>query len=244
MVRHLQAKLQGKRKDPPEVGGWPEGRSAASPAPEPGQTPAPGSKGEPPPEPPRSRRVDFSRTSPSHGKGPSVGQHSPPHPACETPGWMVRLKKGIPQDTSCRPAPAKPGGGDALNKEVGATSNHPKRNPAQQPWPLAKDKGAPAVPAKGAAVTASLDAAGSSRRTGHPVLPRRKPLPHVKVLGAKPAKPRRPPVVDLEKFGAAARAGKPVHPATEPPRSAQPGMARRLQVPQQRQLLVREGKSR
>ncbi|XP_065714388.2 PML-RARA-regulated adapter molecule 1 [Patagioenas fasciata] len=222
VVRHLQAKLQGKRKDPPEVGGWGESRSAAPPTTEPGQSPAPGSKGEPPPEPPRSRRVDFSRASPSHSKGPSVGQHPPPQPACETPAWMVRLKKGIPQDTSCHPAPAKPGGGDTSNKEVGAASNRPQRNPSQQPWPLAKDKGAPAVPAKGTAVTASLEAAGSSRRTGRPSLPRRKPLPHVKVLGARPAKPRRPPVVDLEKFGA----GKLVHPATEPPRSAQPGFVK------------------
>lgn len=243
MVRHLQAKLKGNRTDRPEAGGWPESRPAASPATKPGQTPVPGSKGEPPPEPLRTRRVDFRRASPSRSKGQSVVQRLPPHPGCETPGWMLRLKKGIAQDASFPPAPAKPGGGDALNKEVGDTSDPPQRNPAQQTWPLAKDKGAPAVPAKGAGVAASLGAAGSPRGTGHPALPRRKPLPHVKVMGPRPAKPRRPPVVDLEKFGVAAHPGTPSRPATEPPRSTQPGMARHRQVPQRRTTLVQEGKS-
>ncbi|XP_049665038.1 PML-RARA-regulated adapter molecule 1 [Accipiter gentilis] len=223
VVRHLRAKLQGNRKDPSEAGGWPESRFAASPATEPGQTPAPGSKGEPPPETPRTRRVDFSRASPSHSKGQSVEQHLPPHPTCETPGWMVRLKKGIAQDASFHPAPAKPGGGDTLNKEVGATSDPPQRSPAQQTRPLAKDKGASAVPAKGAAVAASLGAAGRPHGRGHSALPPRKPLPHIKALGARPAKPRRPPVVDLEKFIAAACPGAPSRPATEPPMSAQLG---------------------
>ncbi|KFV13960.1 hypothetical protein N340_09125, partial [Tauraco erythrolophus] len=103
----------------------------------------------------------------------------------------------------------------------------PQRNPAQQTRPLAKDKGAPAAPAKGTALAASLDAAGSPFGTGHPALPRRKPLPHVRALGARPAKPRRPPVVDLEKFAAAARPRLPVCPATEPPRSAQLGLPNR-----------------
>ncbi|KAM6039971.1 PML-RARA-regulated adapter molecule 1 isoform 2-T2 [Theristicus caerulescens] len=223
VVRHLRAKLQGNRKDPPEAGGWPESRPAASPAMELGQTPTPGSKGEPPPEPLRTRRVDFSRASPSHSKAQNVGQRLPPHPVCETPGWMGQRKKGIAQDASSPPAAAKPRGGDALNKEVGATSDPPQRKPAQQMWPLAKDKGAPAVPAKGAAVAASLDTAGSAHGAGHPALPRRKPLPHVKALGARPAKPRRPPVVDLEKFNVAARPGTPVHPAKKSPRSTQPG---------------------
>jgi len=243
MVRHLRAKLQGNRKDPPEAGGWLESRSAASPAAEPGQTPAPGSKGELPPEPLRTRRVDFSRASPSHSKGQSRGRRSPPPPASETPGWTVRLKKGTAQDTSVPPAPPKPGGGDTLNREVGATSDPPQRNPAQQTRPLAKEKRAPAVPAKGAVVAASSDAAGGPRGAGHPALPRRKPLPHVKALGARPAKPRRPPVVDLEKFGVAACPGMPVRPAMEPPRSAQPGTARHLHVPRRRMPLVQEGKS-
>ncbi|XP_074019983.1 PML-RARA-regulated adapter molecule 1 [Numenius arquata] len=222
VVRHLRAKLHGNRKDPPEAGDWLESRSAA-PAMELRQTPAWGSKGEPPPEPLRTRRVDFSRASPSHGKGQSVGQRSPPHPISETPGWMVRLKKGTAQDASFPSAPAKPEGGDTLNKEVEAASDPPQKNPTQQTWPLAKDKGSPVVPAKGPAVAASLDAGGSPHGTGHPVLPRRKPLPHVKVLGARPAKPRRPPVVDLEKFGTAAHPATPIRPAMEPPRSAQLG---------------------
>lgn len=221
LVRHLRAKFQGNRQDPPEAGSQPESRAAATPAAEPGQTPVPGSKGEPPPEPSRTRRVDLSRASPSHSKGQSVGQPLLPEPICEPPGWMVRLKKGIAQDTGFHTTPAKPGG-EALNKEVGATSNPAQRNPAQQKWPLAKDKAAPAVPAKGTTVAASLGAAGSPG-TGHPALPRRKPLPHAKVLGERPAKPRRPPVVDLEKFRAAAQPGMPVRPATEPPRSAQRG---------------------
>lgn len=240
MVKHLRAKFQGNTKDPPEAGSRPESRSAAS---EPGQTPAAGSKGEPPPEAPRIRRVDFSRTSPSHGKGQSGGQHLPSQPILETPGWMVKLKKGIAQDSSFHTAPAKPGGGAAVNKEVGATSDPPQRQPAQQTWPLAKDTGSPAVPAEGAAAAASPGAAGSPHGTGHPALPRRKPLPHVTVLGVRPAKPRRPPVVDLEKFGAAARPGTPIHPAKKPPRSAGLGMVRHLQVPQRRTALVQEGKS-
>ncbi|XP_032858969.2 PML-RARA-regulated adapter molecule 1 [Tyto alba] len=223
VVRHLRAKLQGNRKDPPEVGGWLDGRSAASPATEPRQIPVPGSKGELPPEPPRTRRVDFSRASPSRRKGQSVGQHLPPHPVSETPGWMVQLKKGIAQDASFHPAPAKPGGGDVLKKEVEATSNPSQGNPAQHTRSLTKEKSAPAVSATGAAFAASLDTAGGAHGTRHPSLPRRKPLPHIRVLGARPAKPRRPPVVDLEKFGAAAHPGTPNHPATEPPRRAQLG---------------------
>ncbi|KFW81241.1 hypothetical protein N305_04628, partial [Manacus vitellinus] len=54
-----------------------------------------------------------------------------------------------------------------------------------------------------------------------PALPQRKPLPPMRVLGVKPAKPWRPPVVDLAKVRAATRPGTPLHPATVPPRSAQ-----------------------
>ncbi|XP_071583913.1 PML-RARA-regulated adapter molecule 1 isoform X1 [Heliangelus exortis] len=206
MVRHLRAKFQGI--DPPRGSG-----SAASPA--------PGSKGEPPPEPARVRRLDFSR-APSHSRDQSVGQHLPPPAVSETPRWLVQLKKGIAQDTSSPPAPAKPGGEDTLRKEVAATSDPPQRNPAPQTWPLAKDKGPPAVPAKSAAVAASSDIVRSSPRTGHRALPRRKPLPHAKVLGARPGKPRRPPVVDLEKFCAAAHPRTSIWPAMEPPRRAHP----------------------
>ncbi|XP_062490465.1 PML-RARA-regulated adapter molecule 1 isoform X2 [Pezoporus occidentalis] len=197
VVRHLQAKLQGNRRDPPIVGGCPESQSAASLATEPGQTPLP--------EAPRSRRVDFSRASPSHSKG--VGPCSPPHSSSEPPGWVVQLKKGTAQGGSFHPAPAKPGGGDVLSKEVGGTSDPPRRSSAQQARPLAKEGGAPAVPVQ----------------PGHPAQPWRKPLPHIKALGARPAKPRRPPVVDLEKFGASAHRGMPIHPAAEAPRGAQLG---------------------
>uniref|UniRef100_A0A8B9GGU3 Helically-extended SH3 domain-containing protein n=1 Tax=Amazona collaria TaxID=241587 RepID=A0A8B9GGU3_9PSIT len=190
VMRHLRAKLQGNRRDPPIAGGSPESHSAAALAPEPGQTP--------PPELSRSRRVDFSGAFPSHRKG--VGPCSPPHPTTEHPGRVVQLKKGTAQGSSFHPAPAKPGGGDV--------SDPSWRNPAQQARPLAKDKGAPAVPVQ---------------PMGHPAQPRRKPLPHIKALGPRPAKPRRPPVVDLEKFGASAHAGVPIRPATEPPRGAQLG---------------------
>ncbi|KFZ46290.1 hypothetical protein N321_08080, partial [Antrostomus carolinensis] len=103
----------------------------------------------------------------------------------------------------------------------------PQRNPARQTRPHAKNKGAPEVPAKGAAVAASLDAGGSPHGTGHPALPRRKPLPNIKALGVRPAKPRRPPVVDLGKFGAATCHGTPICPVMEPLRSAQPGLPNR-----------------
>ncbi|KFQ28536.1 hypothetical protein N331_11079, partial [Merops nubicus] len=101
----------------------------------------------------------------------------------------------------------------------------PQRNPAQQTRPQAKDKCAPAVPAKAAAAAAPLHPVGSPHGTGRPALPRRKPLPHVKVLGERPEKPRRPPVVDLKKFGVAACHGTRARPAAEPPRSARPGTA-------------------
>uniref|UniRef100_A0A8B9SCN6 Helically-extended SH3 domain-containing protein n=1 Tax=Apteryx owenii TaxID=8824 RepID=A0A8B9SCN6_APTOW len=222
LVRHLRAKLQGNRKDIPEAGSWPENRSAASHATELGQTRAPGSKGEPPPEPPRTRRVDFAKAPLSRNKGQNEGQSLPTPPFGENPAWVTRLKKGIAQEANFHPATAKPGGREALNKDIGATSDPPQRSPAQQKWPLVKDKGAPTVPAKGAAVPASLNAAGRAHETRHPALPRRKPLPHVKALGVRPAKPRRPPVVDLEKFSAAARPGVHGHPATEPSRNAKP----------------------
>lgn len=240
MVRHLRAKFQENRKEPPEVGGRPESHPAASRGPEPGQMPAMASKGDPPPEPPWSRRVDCSRASPSHSAGQSLGQHSP-QPACETPARMVRQRKEMAQDANFHPVSAKPGR-HVLHKKVGAGSDPPHRKAAQQTRPPAKDKGAPAVLAKGVAVAAPLLAVGSPQRTEHPALPRRKPLPHVRALGVKPAKPQRPPVVDLAKFRAAAHPGTSVRPATEPPRSAQLGMARHLEVPQGRVLLIQEGK--
>ncbi|XP_068853158.1 PML-RARA-regulated adapter molecule 1 isoform X1 [Aphelocoma coerulescens] len=221
VVRHLRAKFQENRKEPPKVGGWPESRPAASHGPEPGQKPAMASKGDPPPEPPWSRRVDCSRASPSHSTGQSLGQPSP-QPACETPSQMVRQRKWMAQDANFHPVPAKPGG-DVFNKKVGPGSAPPHRKAAQQTRPPTKDKGAPAVLAKGAAVAAPLFSVRGPQRTEHPVLPRRKPLPHVRALGVKPAKPQRPPVVDLSKFRAAAHPGTSVRPATEPPRSAQLG---------------------
>nr|XP_013815231.1 PREDICTED: PML-RARA-regulated adapter molecule 1 [Apteryx mantelli mantelli] len=167
LVRHLRAKLQGNRKDIPEAGSWPENRSAASHATELGQTRAPGSKGEPPPEPPRTRRVDFAKAPLSRNKGQNEGQSLPTPPFGENPAWVTRLKKGIAQEANFHPATAKPGGREALNKDIGATSDPPQRSPAQQKWPLVKDKGAPTVPAKGAAVPASLNAAGRSMKPGN-----------------------------------------------------------------------------
>ncbi|KAI1230444.1 hypothetical protein IHE44_0009901, partial [Lamprotornis superbus] len=219
VVKHLRAKFQQNREEPPKVGGWPESHPAASHGPEPGQTPAMASKGDPPQEPHWSRRGDCSRASPSHSAGQSLGQHSP-RSACDTPAQMVCRKKGMVQDASFHPVPAKPGG-DVLNKKVEASSDPPYRKPAQQTWPPAKDKGASAVVAKGAAVADPLLAVRSPQRTEHPALPQRKPLPHVRALGVKPGKPRRPPDVDLSKFRAAAHPGTSVCPATEPPRRAQ-----------------------
>ncbi|XP_069734255.1 PML-RARA-regulated adapter molecule 1 [Phaenicophaeus curvirostris] len=225
VVRHLRAKFQGNRNDPSDAGGQLDSRSAASPATEPGQTPAPGSKGKMPPECPWTKRVDFSRASSSHSKGQSMGQHLTPHPVCETARREVQLKKENAQGAGFPPVIAKPRR-VALNKEMGATSDPPLRHTAQQTQPLAKDKGPPTVPGRGAAAAASLDTVGSPHRTGHPSGPRRKPLPHVKGLGARPPKPRRPPVVDLEKFGVAPLPGMRVHPVTETPKSAQPGYLR------------------
>ncbi|XP_062365986.1 PML-RARA-regulated adapter molecule 1 isoform X1 [Cinclus cinclus] len=219
VVRHLRAKFQQNRKEPPEVGGWPEGHPAASHGPEPGPTPAMASKGDLPQEPPWSRRVDCSRVSPSHSTGQSLGQHSP-HSACETLAQMACWKKGTVQDASFHPVPAKPGG-DVLNKKVEASCDPSYRKPAQQARPPAKDKGAPAVVAKGAAVADPMLTVGSPQRTEHPALPWRKPLPHVRALGVKPGKPRRPPDVDLAKFRAAAHPGTSICRATEPPRRAQ-----------------------
>lgn len=108
-----------------------------------------------------------------------------------------------------------------MNKKVEASSDPPYRKPAQQTRPPAKDKGAPAVVAKGAAVADPLLTVGSPQRTEHAALPRRKPLLHVRALGAKPGKPQRPPDVDLAKFRAAAHPGISICPATEPPRRAQ-----------------------
>ncbi|XP_039942582.1 PML-RARA-regulated adapter molecule 1 [Hirundo rustica] len=214
VVRHLRAKFQQNTKEPPKVVGWPESRRAASHGPEPGQTPAMASKGDPPQQSP------WSRASPSHSTGQSLGQRSP-HSSCETPARMVCRKKGMSQDANFQPVPAKPGG-DVLNKKVEAGSDPPHRKPAQQTRPPAKDKRAPAVPAKGAAVVAPL-LVGSPQRTEHPALPRRKPLPHIRELGVKPGKPRRPPDVDLAKFRAAAHPGSSICPAMAPPRSAQLG---------------------
>ncbi|XP_030918084.1 PML-RARA-regulated adapter molecule 1 [Geospiza fortis] len=219
VLRDLRAKFQQNRKEPPKVGGWPESHPAASHGPEPGQTSAMASKGDPSQEAPWSRR-DCSRASPPHSTGQSLGQHSP-HSACETPAPTVCRKKGTAPGANFHPVPAKPGG-DVL-KKVEASSDPPHRKPAQQTRPPAKDKGAPVVLVKGAAAAVPLLAVGSPQRMEHPALPRRKPLPHVRALGVKPGKPRRPPDVDLAKFRAAARPGTSICPATEPPRSAQLG---------------------
>ncbi|XP_066192235.1 PML-RARA-regulated adapter molecule 1 isoform X2 [Sylvia atricapilla] len=221
VVSHLRAKFQQNRKEPPKMRGWPESHSAAFHGPEPGETPAMASKGDPLQESPCSRKVDCSRASPSHSTGQSLGQHSS-HSACETPARMVCRKKWMSQDANFHPVPPKLGG-DVLNKKVEARSNPPHRKPAQQTRPPAKDKGAPAVLAKGAAVAAPLLAVGSPQRTGHSALPRRKPLPQVREVRVKPGKPRRPPHVDLAKFRAAAHPGTSICPATEPPKSAQLG---------------------
>ncbi|CAN8201658.1 unnamed protein product [Coccothraustes coccothraustes] len=222
VVRHLRAKFQQNRKEPPKVGGWPETHPAASQGPEHGQTSAMASKGDPPQEAPWSRR-DCSRASPPHSTGQSLGQHSP-HSACETPTRTVCRKKGTAPGANFHPklVPAKPGG-DVLNKKMEASSDPPHRKPAQQTRPPAKDKGAPVVLAKGAAAAAPLLTVGSPQRMEHPALPRRKPLPHVRALGVKPVKPRRPPDVDLAKFRAAAHPGTSICPATEPTRSDQLG---------------------
>ncbi|XP_062452235.1 PML-RARA-regulated adapter molecule 1 isoform X2 [Rhea pennata] len=223
LVRHLRTKLRGNRKDAPKAGSWPENRSAASHATELGQTSAPGSKGEPPPELSRTKRVDFTKAPLSRSKGQNEGQSLPTHPFSENPAWVTpQLKKGIAKEASFQSATAKPGGREALNKDIGATSDPPQRSTAQQKWPPVKNKGSPIVPAKGATVPASLNAAGSTTETRPPALPRRKPLPHIKALGVRPAKPRRPPLVDLEKFSAAAHPGVHSHPATEPSRNTQP----------------------
>uniref|UniRef100_A0A8C0VQC6 PML-RARA regulated adaptor molecule 1 n=2 Tax=Cyanistes caeruleus TaxID=156563 RepID=A0A8C0VQC6_CYACU len=216
VVKHLRAKFQQNRKEPPKEGGWPESRPAASHGPEPRQTPA---KGDPPQEPLWSRRLDFCKASPSHSMGQSLGQHSS-HSACETLAQTVCRKQGTAQDANFQPVPAKPGG-DVLNKKVEASPDPPCRKPAQQTRPPDKDKGVPAVLAKGTAVAAPLLTVGSPQRTEW--VPQRKPLPHVRELGVKPGKPRRPPDVDLAKFRAAAHPGTSIHPATEPPRSAQLG---------------------
>ncbi|XP_021233982.1 PML-RARA-regulated adapter molecule 1 [Numida meleagris] len=122
---------------------------------------------------------------------------------------MARLKKGIAPSSGSHPTSAKPGGWNAAdNKGVGATSRPPPRNPPPQKWPLLNDRTAPALS------TPSADDAGETRGSGHP--PRRKPLPHAAVLGARPAKPRRPPGVDLEKFHRAARLGEPGRTAAGP----------------------------
>eukprot|EP00076_Gallus_gallus_P011443 XP_004948730.2 PML-RARA-regulated adapter molecule 1 isoform X2 [Gallus gallus] len=202
--RHLRAKLKDGRK-PPAGGGRAWGPPAAFPATEPGRAPTPGSKGEPPPAPPVAGRVGVSGTPPPRSKAQSEGPGSRPMPVPQSPEWMARLKKGIAPSA----AAAKPGGRDAAdNKGVGATSHPPPRNPPPQKWPLLKDTAAPALPAAGAA------AAGGIRGSGHP--PRRKPLPHAAVLGARPAKPRRPPSVDLQKFHKAAPPGEPGRTAAGP----------------------------
>ncbi|XP_065603393.1 PML-RARA-regulated adapter molecule 1 [Cyrtonyx montezumae] len=208
--RHLRAKLRDGRKPPPAAGGRAGRPPAASPATEPGRAPAPGSKGEQPPTIPLSGRVGVIGTPPPRSKAQSEGPGSPPMPVPHSTEWMARLKKGVASSSGSHPTAAKPGGRDAVHdiKGVGATSHPPPRDPPPQKWPLLKDRAAPAPHAAAAA------AEGGIRGSGHP--PRRKPLPHAALLGARPAKPRRPPGVDLEKFHRAAPHGGGGHAAAGP----------------------------
>ncbi|KFP71580.1 hypothetical protein N310_13896, partial [Acanthisitta chloris] len=75
----------------------------------------------------------------------------------------------------------------------------------------------------------------------HPALPQRKTLPHVRVLGVRPAKPQRPPGVDLAKPGATAHPGMPIKPAMEPPRTAQLAPCAAAAVPNQSLPRRRDG---
>ncbi|XP_031948816.1 PML-RARA-regulated adapter molecule 1 isoform X2 [Corvus moneduloides] len=102
VVRHLRAKFQENRKEPPKVGGWPESRPAASHGPEPGQMPAMASKGDPPPEPPWSRRVGCSRASPSHSTGDLK------------PGCVA----SVPTQFPVQDAPSGTGDGDEIYDDV------------------------------------------------------------------------------------------------------------------------------
>ncbi|XP_031460603.1 PML-RARA-regulated adapter molecule 1 [Phasianus colchicus] len=198
--RHLRAKLKDGRKPPPAADGRARGPPAAFLATEPGRALTPGSKGEPPPGSPLAGRVGGSRTPPTRSKAQSEGPGPRPMPVPQSPEWMARLKKGVAPRAASQPPAATPGGRDAADdRGVGATSHPPARNPASHKWPLLNDAAAPAVPAAGAA------AAGGIRGQ----TPRRKPLPHAALLGARPAKPRRPPGVDLEKFHRAAPPGEP-----------------------------------
>ncbi|XP_052558099.1 PML-RARA-regulated adapter molecule 1 isoform X3 [Tympanuchus pallidicinctus] len=223
--RHLRAKLKDGRKPPPAAGGRARGPPSAFPATEPGRALTPGSKGEPPPASPLAGRVGVGRAPPPRSEAQSEGPGSRPMPVPQSPEWMARLKKGVVPRAASQPPASKPGGRDAADdKGVGATSHPPPRIPAPHKWPLLNDAAAPALPAAGAA------AAGGIRGSGQ--TPRRKPLPHVAVLGARPAKPRRPPGVDLEKFHRAAAPGEPGrtavgsrsavlgYPAPFPPRDA------------------------
>ncbi|XP_048783486.1 PML-RARA-regulated adapter molecule 1 isoform X2 [Lagopus muta] len=223
--RHLGAKLKDGRKPPPSAGGRARGPPSAFPATEPGRALTSGSKGEPPPASPLAGRVGVGRAPPPRSKAQSEGPGSRSMPVPQSPEWMARLKKGVAPRAASQPPAAKPGGRDAADdKGVGATSHPPPRIPAPHKWPLLNDAAAPVLPAAGAA------AAGGIRGSGQ--TPRRKPLPHIAVLGARPAKPRRPPGVDLEKFHRAAAPGEPGHtavgsrsavlgyPAPFPPRDA------------------------
>ncbi|XP_010214378.1 PREDICTED: PML-RARA-regulated adapter molecule 1, partial [Tinamus guttatus] len=166
--------------------------------------------------------MDFMGTRIRTSKGQNEGQAFPAPPLGEKPAWVTQLKKGIAQEAGFHPATAKPGRKESLDKDIGATSDPPQRSPALQKWPPVKDKVAPTVPAKGAAVPASRNAAGGIHEATRPAGPPRKPLPDIKALGARPAKPRRPPRVELERFRAAARPGNG-HPATGAGRNTKPG---------------------
>uniref|UniRef100_A0A8C2Y7X2 PML-RARA regulated adaptor molecule 1 n=1 Tax=Coturnix japonica TaxID=93934 RepID=A0A8C2Y7X2_COTJA len=208
--RHLRAKLKDGVK-PPAATGRARGPPAVFLATVTGRAPASGSKGEPPPSSPLAGTMGLSRTAAPRGKAHIEGPGSRPTPAPQSPEWMERLKKGIAPSAASHPPAAKPGGRDADNKGLGAASRPPPRNQPPHKWPPLNDAAAPSLPAAGAA------AAGGIRGSGHP--PRRKPLPHAALLGARPAKPRRPPGVDLKKFHRAAPHGEPGR-AAAGPRSA------------------------
>uniref|UniRef100_A0A8C2T3S0 PML-RARA regulated adaptor molecule 1 n=1 Tax=Coturnix japonica TaxID=93934 RepID=A0A8C2T3S0_COTJA len=138
------------------------------------------------------------------GRAPASGSKGEPPPSSPLAGTMGLSRTAAPRGKAHiegpgsrpTPAPQSPEWMERLKKGIApSAASHP---PAAKPGGRDADN-------KG--LGAASPAAGGIRGSGHP--PRRKPLPHAALLGARPAKPRRPPGVDLKKFHRAAPHGEP-----------------------------------
>ncbi|XP_025040120.2 PML-RARA-regulated adapter molecule 1 isoform X2 [Pelodiscus sinensis] len=153
-------------------------------------------------------------------------------PFFEDAAWAANAKDRNAMDSSLHQACLQTGIRAAPCEQKGtrSKSNGPQRSQTQQSRPLIKHARNPGVteavlvPAKRTDSPSLLDSSRSISEKWQ-MAPKKKPLPQAGVLGLKPMKPQRPPMVDLQRFWKAAAIRTHASPAPEPLRGRQHAFA-------------------